>query len=37
MDSYLDQFLAYLRLSRNVSELTCKAYGEDIAQIIEFA
>ncbi len=37
MDSYVDQFLAYLRLSRNASELTCKSYGEDISQFIAYA
>ena len=37
MDSYGDQFIAYLRLSRNASELTCKSYGEDISQFIAYA
>ena len=36
MDSYVDQFIAYLRLSRNASELTCKSYGEDISQFIAY-
>lgn len=36
MDNELDQFLAYLRVTRNASENTCKAYAEDIGQFIGY-
>jgi integrase/recombinase XerC len=35
MDSYLDQFLAYLSVSRNAAPNTCKSYAEDVTQFIE--
>ncbi len=37
MDIYLDQFIAYLQLSKNASDMTCKSYGEDITQFIAYA
>ena len=34
LDSYLDQFLAYLRVTKNASPNTCKSYAEDVSQFI---
>jgi integrase/recombinase XerC len=36
MDSYLDQFLAYLRVTKNASPNTCKSYAEDVTQFIAY-
>ena len=36
MESHVDYFLEYLRSARGASALTCKAYGEDLAQFLDF-
>ena len=36
MDSYLDQFLAHLRVTKNASANTCKSYAEDATQFIAY-
>ena len=37
MEKYLEAFLEFLRLNRNVSRHTVRAYGSDLSQFLEFA